>query len=113
MSDYGHICLTGSSRSTLQVEVLKLKAWGGDMPVWVSAGGAKNTLTPISEVEAAINGNLAEYIEKNFGSQKTILKSGGNDELYLVPDYNVLDTKNRRYKIRRNSKFTPKKKKRK
>jgi hypothetical protein len=113
MSDYGHICLTGSSRSTLQVEVLKLKAWGGDMPVWVSAGGAKNTLTPISEVEAAINGNLAEYIEKNFGSQKTILKSGGNDELYLVPDDSVLDTKNRRYKIRRNSKFTPKKKKRK
>ena len=95
------------------MEVLKLKAWGGDMPVWVSAGSPKNILTPISEVEDAINGDLAGYIEKNFGSQKTILKSGGNDDLYLVPDYDILRSKNRRYKIRRNSKFTPKKKKRK
>lgn len=113
MSDYGHICLTGVSRTTLRMEVLKLKAWGGDMPVWVSAGSTKRILALIDEVESAINGDLAEYIERNFGSRKTLLKSGGNDEFYLVSNYDVLDLKNKRYKIRRNSKFTPKKKKRK
>ncbi len=113
MTDYGHICLTGVSRTNLLVEVLKLKQWGGDMPVWVSAGPSKKILTSIGEIEDAVNGNLADYIEINFGNQNTLLKSGGNDEFYLVPNYDVLDLENRRHKIRRNSKFTPKKKKRK
>jgi hypothetical protein len=112
MTDYARLTVTGKSRAELREDIAKLKAWGGDLPVYVKAGTIE-VLDAIDNVEKAVNGDLAKYIEEKFGSKFMIVKSGGHDDLYLVPDYDMLGVDNKFRKIRHKAtNFTPKKKRR-
>lgn len=113
MTDYARINLIGKSREELRAEIAKVREWGGNMPVYVSVGFRNDKVEDIDILEKAVNEDLAGYIEQNFGSKRTILKSGGNDDLFLVRALDVYTEEGRSRKIRHKAtNITPKKKKR-
>lgn len=112
MTDYGKIVIVGVSSSELRAKLAELIAWGGrDLPVWVSVG-TKEKLDSIDNLNLALDNNLAEYIDRNFGSKSMIVKSGGNDDLYLVPDYDHIESDKFRKIRKKVTNYTPKKKRR-
>ena len=115
MSKSAQIELTGQSRKELLGKLERIRAWdnGHNYPieVWVNQTHIMDT---IENVENAIKENLVQYINENFKDDNKCLKSGGNDDLYLVdnPDISFGADK---FKKRKNvvTNRTPKKKKRK
>lgn len=114
MSDYARIGIIGKSREDLLKDIDSIKAWGGeDQVVYVSIGKEEKT-DSLENIENAIRNDLAGYILQNFRNKREILKSGGNDDLFLVPDPDYFTERGQFRKIRRvQTNFTPKKKKRK
>lgn len=109
------IGLIGHSRESLLAEIASIKAWdaGNDYPISVVVNGRTKT-DSISNVENAINNDLIGYIEDNFMSKRQIIKTGGNDDLYLVEHPDCYDENKVFHKQRHVcTNFTPKKKKRK
>lgn len=114
MTAYAKIGIIGKSRSELLEELARIRAWGPDLPVLVNAGTQKEIPEPLEKIEEAVNGDLAAYIDEKFGSRRTTVKTGGNDDLYLVPDPDFYTEKGHFRKIRHKAtNVTPKKKKRK
>jgi hypothetical protein len=114
MTAYAKIAIIGKSRSELLEEIARIRAWGPDIPVLVSAGTQKEILESLEKIEEVINGDLGTYIIENFGSRRTTVKTGGNDDLYLVPDPDFYTEKGHFRKVRHTpTNITPKKKKRK
>ena len=114
MTDYATIIIIGKSPETLREEIAKIKEWGPGLPVRVSAGTGIDKIEEISTLERVLErGQLPEYTEENFATKGKVLKYGGNQDLYLIPDPPSYDLEGKFKKIRRvPTNFTPKKKKR-
>lgn len=116
MSASVKIMIIGQPREALLSEIARIKEWdnGKDYPIIVNAGPGRERYDSLGNIESAIKGDLAEYLEKNFGSKKMILKSGGHDDLFFIPNPELYDENNHFRKNRSvATNFTPKKKKRK
>ena len=116
--DNAKIILIGQSKSNLLAEIESIKQWdnGHDYPIKAAISEDVYVLDSISNVEDAIENNLIEYLEKNFNKKnKMLLKSGHEDDLYLVPDYDQFNYEDKGFhKIRHKpTNYTPPKKKRK
>lgn len=116
MTDYARINLIGKSREELRAEIAKVREWGGNMPVYVSVGFRNDKVEDIDIIEKAVNEDLAGYVEQNFGSKRTVLKTGGNDDLFLITNPNLYyrdggDIQFRKLRHKATN-ITPKKKKR-
>jgi len=108
MTAYAKIGIIGKSRSELLEELARIRAWGGDLPVLVSAGAEWEILETPDNLEEAINGDLAGYIEQKFTGRTMIIKAS-----YPVP-YPEYTEEGLFRKIRHKAtNITPKKKKRK
>jgi len=127
MSEAAKIILTGQSLEQLKKEILAIKTWdgGANYQILVEIGKynpfeknnptyGERILDSIENVEAAIHGDLAKYITKNFKMKNKVLKTGGNDDFWVVDDPDSHDADGRHIK-RRNSltNMTPKKKRKK
>jgi hypothetical protein len=116
MTDYAKIGLIGKSSKTLLEEIESIRKWdnGANELIRVCIGESSYILDSIDNVETAIKGRLWEYIDNNFRIGNMILKSGGNDDLYLVPDPDKFNDEGKFHKVRHKpTNITPKKKKRK
>jgi hypothetical protein len=114
--DNAKIILIGQPKSSLLAEIESIKKWDGghNFPIKAAISNDVYVIDSISNVEEAIKNDLMEYLERNFNKKgKMLLKSGHEDDLYLVPDYDVFED-NHFHKIRHKStNITPPKKKRK
>jgi hypothetical protein len=117
MSDNEKIMLIGKSAKTLLAELESIRKWdnGHNYPIRVCIDENRTIFDSIDNVENVIkNGLLWKYIETEFNPKNQIVKSGGNDDLFLVPDPDKFDDNNEFRKFRfKPTNFTPKKKKRK
>lgn len=121
MTASARIILTGSSREDLLKEVATIRAWdkGSKHPIQAAINDHHYVYDSIDNVEAAIKTDLSTYINEKFPDRNKILKSGGNDDLYMVDHPDRYNDKVFKRKIRKpqpgqvGSKFSPKKKKRK
>jgi hypothetical protein len=117
MSQSAEMILIGKSTESLLTEIERIKAWdnGHDYPIIVSAETGKSFSDSISNVENAIKNNLADYLIENFGNKRNLLKSGGNDDLFFVPNPDIFCREDNAFKKIRHkaTNFTPSKKKRK
>jgi len=112
--DYATIGIIGKSTKSLLAEIESVRQWDGghNYPIRVEVNG-NTILDSIDDLETAVKGELHEYIEKNFGSKKTIVKSGGDDDLYLVQHPDYFNDEGKFHKVRHKpTNITPKKKKR-
>lgn len=115
MSKSAEIQLIGHSTKDLIDKIERIKSWdnGHNYPIEVWVNGSFK-MDSIENVENAIKADLAGYINSNFPNPNTCLKTGGNDDLYLVPNPNLLFGSDKFKKSRKVvTNFTPKKKKRK
>ena len=112
--DYATIVLTGKSTNDLLKEIAEIKSWygGHNYPVKVSADTGHVIIDYLDKIEAAICGDLCGYLNAHFGNKRNILKSGGNDDLYFVPNLEFEDGVFHKVR-RRATNYTPPKKKRK
>ena len=113
MSEAAKIILTGKPSKELKDEIKRIKEWdaGYSYPIRVSIDGKNFKDDSIKNVEKAINGDLEDYILKNFVGKGEFLKTGGNDDFHVVKDMEVKATSTPVEKSFNN--MTPKKKKRK
>lgn len=115
--DYERIILIGKSSAQLLAEVESLRKWdnGHNYPIRVAIDDNRTIFDTIDNIENVVkNGLLWKYIETEFNPKNQVIKSGGNDDLYLVPDPDKFDENNvfRKYRHKPTN-FTPKKKRRK
>lgn len=116
MSDYASIKLTGYSNKELLEKIEKIKKWSPNSPIKVclTYNIYDYTLDSIENVENAINTDLVGYINNLNKDKSKCLKTGGNDDLYLVDNPDIIFGSNKFKKVRKTvTNFTPKKKKRK
>lgn len=118
MSDSAKIIIVGVSKESLLLEIEKIKLWynGNDWPIKVAVDHSEYgeyVMDKITIVENAIKHNLSEYIEKNFPNPDLVIKSGGNNDLYLVDNPDKFNLEGKRIKHRKPTNFTAPKKKRK
>lgn len=117
MSESAKIILVGEPKANILDALAKIKMWDNahDYPIIAVVNG-KEKYDSIENIEKAVNRDLASYIEKNFANKNLIVKSGGNDDLYLVANPSAQDiTPKKKFRKVRNpmTNFTPKKRKRK
>lgn len=126
MSDSAEIILIGSDgigfpRGHLRERIERIKQWDGGHDYEIRCRVTNHLwYDSIANVQAAIEGDLQEYIEKNVKlSNREIFKTGGHDDLMLVdhPDYSSAEAGpwHGRFIKHRNkmTHLTPKKKRRK
>jgi len=115
MSDYATINLLGKSTKQLLTELDEAQLWGGDEHlVKVSVGDHRIKYEEIDTIRKAIKDSLWKYIDEHFTSKKHVLKSGGNDDLYLIPNPDRYNDEGKFHKVRHKpTNLTAKKKKRK
>lgn len=116
MSDYASITLTGHSTVELLDTIEKIKQWDSKSPIKVrlDENVFDYTLDSIDNVENAIKTDLVGYINGLNKDKSKCLKTGSNDDLYLVDNPDMIFGSNKFKKIRKVvTNFTPKKKKRK
>jgi hypothetical protein len=116
MSQPARIKITGVSRKELLEELDKIEKWdnGHNYPVYVDIDDNESLFSDtISNIRNAINGNIYDYIFKNFKLKNKTLKSGGNDDIYLIPDPNSENIEGKRVKFRKIPNKLPKVKRKK
>ncbi len=90
MSQQAEIVITGKSRKRILTELSDIKAWdnGHNYPIRVTIGVNQFIDDSIDNVIKATD-NLEEYIMSNFNLKRQVIKSGGDDDLYVIedPDY--------------------------
>jgi hypothetical protein len=114
--DNAKICLIGKSIKSLLSEIESIRKWdnGHNEPIKVCVNDNGFIMDTIDNVENAIKNKLWEYIDRNFKTGNMVLKSGGDDDLYLVPDPERFNDEGKFHKVRHKpTNYTPKKKKRK
>jgi hypothetical protein len=112
MSEQAKIVIVGQPRAKLLAELAAIKKWdnGHNYPILVSVGN-KSIEDTIVNVEAAIKNDLSKYIIKNFCGLNEIIKTGGDNDVYIVPD-NIVEYGHRSSLHSRHSNYTAPKKKR-
>jgi hypothetical protein len=117
MSDSAKIFIIGKSRDNLLTEIKSIRKWdnGHDYPIRVAIDENHSIYDTIDNLENVIKkGLLWKYIETEFNPKNQVIKTGGNDDLFLVPDPDKFNENNMFHKHRHiPTNFTPKKKKRK
>jgi len=116
MSDYASIKLTGYSNKELLDKIEKIKQWGANYPVKVCLTDDiyNYTLDSIENIENAIKTDLVGYINGLNKDKSKCLKTGGNDDLYLVDNPDIIFGSEKFKKVRKViTNITQKKKKRK
>ncbi len=102
MSDYAEITLTGNSRTQLLIQLDIIRKWdnGNNQDIKVFANGSKSYIfDKIESVDKAIKEDLAGYLKKNFNLNRMDIKSGSNDDLWLIPIKTVPGQKKIRNKV--------------
>lgn len=116
MSDYASIKLTGHSNKELLETIEKIKQWSPNHPIKVCLTDDvyDYTLYSIENVENAIKTDLVGYINGLNKDKSKCLKTGGNDDLYLVDNPDIIFGSGKFKKVKKIvTNLTPKKKKRK
>lgn len=116
MSKSAELELTGKSRIQLIEELEAIKKWdnGHDHPINISLDGHIFTSDTIANVEEAVMTDLYSYVNENFDLGDMVIKTGGNDDIYIVPDPDKHNINGRHRKHRNKmTHLIPKKKKRK
>lgn len=112
MSEYAKINLIGKSTLQLSLELQKIDTYYGEKnyPVRVTIDDKTYIEDSIDNILQAVHGDLFLYIGKNFNLKGKLLKSGGNDDLYIVSERQLSKHSSESIKT---GKYTHKKKKRK
>lgn len=115
MTGFAKTVLVGQTRESILASLSEIEQWqNGDIqPIIISDDAGHDRMDSIENVRTAVKTDLAGYVQNNFGSSRTITKTGGKDEVFLVPNPDVIHHGRFKKYRRKLTNLTPKKKKRK